>query len=93
MRNEWNRGCTSHAAFHAEFIAGAAANVGASDLRIQAEILFNIFSHPATDSRVISIPTLLESISACFRKCLDEEAANELKRKRATDFPQHISSC
>ena len=43
MRNEWNRGCTSHAAFHAEFIAGAAANVGASDLQIQAEILFNSF--------------------------------------------------
>lgn len=94
MQNAWKDGRISEAAFHAEFLAGAAANVGATDLRLQAELLYDDLSDEMDDGRANSIPIKINSASVCFQRCLADVAAirAECKRQKAPDTSRHVSA-
>ena len=72
MRTAWTDADISAAAFHAEFLVGAAANVGASEMRMQAERLYDILSDKVFESQRIFVAMTMKAISICFQSCLDE---------------------
>jgi HPt (histidine-containing phosphotransfer) domain-containing protein len=81
------------AAFHAEFIIGSAANVGASDLRMQAELLYHLFPQQIADAQSSSIPRLLAKITSSFRRCLSCIAAIKIDMRKAAEPQRRMLTC
>jgi HPt (histidine-containing phosphotransfer) domain-containing protein len=86
MQNAIEQRNGSEAAFHAEFLAGAAANIGAADLRLKAEILYHIFSQKELNGAANS--NMFYLVAESFRRCLDDIAASQYRLNHAIAIPQ-----
>ena len=93
LRAAWNDGQMAKVAFHAEFLVGAAANVGASGMRLQSELLYNILSRSAADDQSLSIAKALNSVAASFQDCLTEVSASDFEMKETMESSKQASAC
>jgi HPt (histidine-containing phosphotransfer) domain-containing protein len=92
MRSNWAQKNSKDAAFHAEFLIGAAANIGASDLRRKAENLYHALLHEMEDDQPCKISNLLNSVATSFRSCLNSISSISSYVKPTLDMTQQLSS-